>query len=190
VANVCGSCHTATQDYYLKSVHASNEPGTPKCVTCHGRYDVETPSDAMFHGDGARQCGSCHTSVSPENATVQASADNITASAKAVDEAEKAIQEAAGSALIVAPEEAKLADARTNLITARAAQHTLNLDTVKQHTDDATATANEITADAQKAIADSIFRREIMAIGLVILAMAVIALVLIRRELYRQLPKE
>jgi hypothetical protein len=190
VANVCGSCHTATQDYYLKSVHASNAPGTPKCVTCHGRYDVETPSDAMFHGDGARQCGSCHTPTSPQRVTVQAIADNIEASAQAVDEAEKAIKEAAGSALIVAPEEAKLAEAKTNLITARAAQHTLSLDTVKERTDAATAKAKEVTADAQKAIADSIFRREIMAGGLGIMALAIFALWLIRRELYKQLPKE
>ncbi len=188
VANVCGGCHTATQDYYLKSIHASDTPGTPKCVTCHGRYDVETPTDAMFHGDGARQCGSCHTPTSPQNAAVQEIAENIEASAQAVDQAEKAINEAAGSALIVAPEQIKLADAKTNLITARAAQHTLNLDTIKQRTDAATKKANEVTADAQKAIADSIFRREIMVIGLVIMAMAIFALWLIRRELYKQLP--
>jgi hypothetical protein len=189
VANVCGSCHTATQDYYLKSVHASNTPGMPKCVTCHGRYDVETPSDAMFHGDGARQCGSCHTPTSPESATVQAIADNIQASAQAVDDAANAIKEAAGSALIVAPEEGKLAEAKTNLITARAAQHTLSLDAVKERTNAATAKAQEVTRDAQKAIADSIFRREIMAVGLGIMTLAILALWLVRRELYKQLPK-
>jgi formate-dependent nitrite reductase cytochrome c552 subunit len=190
VANVCGSCHTATQDYYLKSLHAGDTPGTPECVTCHGRYDVEAPSDAMFHGDGARQCGSCHTPNSPQNATVQAIAENIEASAKAVEEAEKAIKEAAGSALIVAPEEEKLAEAKTNLITARAAQHTLDLDTLKKRTDAATKKADEVTSDAQKAIADSIFRREIMVVGLAIMAMAIFALWLVRRELYKQLPKK
>ncbi|MBI4671219.1 MAG: ammonia-forming cytochrome c nitrite reductase subunit c552 [Chloroflexi bacterium] len=190
VANVCGSCHTATQDYYLKSVHASNTPGTPKCVTCHGRYDVESPSDAMFHGDGARECGSCHTPTSPQNAAVQEISSNIESSARAVDEAAKAIKEAAGSALIVAPEEAKLAEARTSLITARAAQHTLNRDTIKKRTDAATAKAKEVTADAQQAIANSIFRREIMAIGLAIMVLAISALWLVRRELYKELPKK
>lgn len=190
VANVCGGCHTATQDYFLKSVHASNVVGMPKCVTCHGRYDVQTPSDAMFHGDGERQCGSCHTPNSKQSEAVQAIADNIEASAKAVDTAQNAIQEAVNYALIVAPEEAKLTEAKTNLITARAAQHTLSLDTVKERTDAATQKANEVTADAQKAIADSFFRREIMVIGLAIMAMAIFALWLVRRELYKQLPKE
>lgn len=190
VANVCGSCHTATQDYYLKSVHASNVPGMPKCVTCHGRYDVQTPSDAMFHGDGTRQCGSCHTPNSKQSEAVQAIADNIEASAQAVDTAAKSIQEASAYALIVAPEEAKLSEAKTNLITARAAQHTLSLDTIKERTDAATQKANEVTADAQKAIADSFFRRQIMVIGLAIMAMAIFALWLVRRALYKQLPKE
>lgn len=189
VANVCGGCHTATQDYFLKSVHASNVAGMPKCVTCHGRYDVQTPTDAMFHGDGARQCGSCHAPNSKQSAAVQAIADNIEASAQAVDTAEKAIREAADYALIVAPEQAKLAEAKTNLITARAAQHTLSLDTIKERTDAATAKANEVTADAQKAVANSVFRREFMAVGLAIMALAIFALWLVRRALYKQLPK-
>ena len=190
VANVCGSCHSATQDYYLKSAHASNTPGTPKCVTCHGRYDVSQPSEAMFTGDGARQCGSCHSPTSPEAESVQLIDKDITGAAAAVDQADAAIQRAAGNALITAPEEVKLAEARTSLITARAAQHTLDVQTVKDDTDKANAKAKEILADADKAAADSLFRREFMAFGLVVMALAIGSLYVIRRELYRQLPKE
>ncbi len=188
VANVCGSCHTATQDYYLKSQHASDKPGTPKCVTCHGRYDVGIPSEAMFIGNSARQCGSCHAGASPAAQTTQSLFEELSQSAKAVDDAEKAIHKAADSALIVAPEEAKLREAKTNLITARAAQHTLNLDTVKDKTDKANAKAQQVIADAEKAIADSVFRRQVMVIGLGIMALAIASLWIIRRELYRQLP--
>lgn len=60
VANVCGSCHSATQDYYLESAHASVSDKTPECVTCHGRYDVTKPNEEMFLGDEDRHCGSCH----------------------------------------------------------------------------------------------------------------------------------
>ena len=48
VANVCGSCHDATQNYYTSSAHFSTDPETPRCVTCHGRYDVQPASEAMF----------------------------------------------------------------------------------------------------------------------------------------------
>jgi Cytochrome c3 len=190
VANVCGSCHTATQAYYLKSAHAGDAPGTPKCVTCHGRYDVMTPSEAMFTGDGARQCGSCHPPNSPEAATVHTIDAQISNAAAEVDQADAAIQKAAGNALIVAPEEVKLAEARTSLITARAAQHTLDASTVKDNTDKATAKAQGIIADANKAAADSLFRREFMAFGLAIMALAIGSLYVIRRELYKQLPRE
>ncbi len=190
VSNVCGSCHSATQDYYLQSVHASNVPGTPKCVTCHGRYDVTAPSEAMFEGEGARQCGSCHTATSPQAKTVQEIDKNLRDSAAAVDQAAAAIQRAAGSALIVAPEEVKLAEARTNLITSRAAQHTLSLSLIKEGTDKATAKAKEIIADADKAQADSIFRRQFMGVGLAIMVLAIGSLYIIRRELYKQLPKK
>ena len=188
VANVCGSCHTATQEYYLQGVHSGNKDGTPKCVTCHGRYDVMAPSDDMFHGTGTRQCGSCHPDGSPQAAAVKALSDNIVSAAKTVDDAEAAIKRAQTAALIIAPEEAKLAQAKTNLITARAAQHALNLTTVKTQTDKAAATAKAILDDSEKATRDEAFRRQVMGIGLVIMALAILSLYVIRRELYKQLP--
>lgn len=190
VANVCGSCHSATQDYYLKSAHAGNIPGTPKCVTCHGRYDVMQPTEAMFSGDSGRQCGSCHKSNSQEAAAVQEINANLSLAAAAVDRADASMRQAAGNALITAPEEVKLAEARTSLITARAAQHTLDLKTVKLNTDKASTKAKEIVSDADKAAADSLFRRGFMAFGLAVMALAIGSLYVIRRELYKQLPKE
>ncbi|MCL4488110.1 MAG: cytochrome c3 family protein [Chloroflexi bacterium] len=188
VANVCGSCHSATQDYYLKGQHASNAPGTPKCVTCHGNHDVMAPSEAMFTGTGARDCGSCHTATSPQNQAVKQIADALDASAQSYDAATQAVQNAEGTGLIMAPEQAKLADAMTNLITARAAQHTLSLDTVKAQTDKATSTANQVKADAMKSISDSVLRREAMVIGLIVAALAIGSLYIIRRDLYSKLP--
>jgi cytochrome c1 len=188
VANVCGSCHSATQDYFLKSKHASNTPGTPKCVTCHGRYDVGPASEAMFTNTDSRGCASCHTANSPQAGGVKQLADAIVAAAKEYDNASLAITRASGTGLIVSPEQLKLSDAKTNLITARAAQHTLSIDTVKAKTDKSVAVAKEIQADAQKAIDESVFRRQAMVVGLIVLALAVFSLYLIRQELYRALP--
>ncbi len=190
VANVCGSCHSATQTYYAKSAHASGGQDAPQCVTCHGRHDVSPPSEAMLEGSADRQCGSCHAANSPQAQTVQAIDQNLKDAAAAASLAEQAIQRAQGSALITAPEEVKLAEARTSLITARAAQHSLDVKTIKTNTDKATATAKQIVADSDKAIADSVFRREFMAVGLGIMALAIGSLYIIRRELYKQLPKE
>ncbi len=188
VANVCGSCHTATQDYYLKSQHAGDKPGMPKCVTCHGRYDVMEPSDAMFVGTDTRACGSCHPAGTAQAGAVKNLYDNIVGSVKSLDDAEAAIKRAMAAALIIAPEEAKLAQARTNLITARAAQHSLSAAVVKEKTDQSIAKSKEVIADANKALDDSVFRRQVMGIGLAIMALAILSLYVIRRELYKQLP--
>jgi predicted CXXCH cytochrome family protein len=190
VANVCGNCHTATQTYYLKSVHTSTKPGTPKCETCHGQHDVMPPTDDLFTGTGTRACGSCHPAASPQASAIKVLYDSITTSAKMVDDAEKKLGEAAKASLIIAPEEVKLAEARTNLITARAAQHTLDQAVVKGSTDKAEAKAKEVIADADKAISDSIFRRQWMAFGLAVMVLAIVSLWIIRRELYKELPPE
>ncbi|MGB8643831.1 MAG: cytochrome c3 family protein [Anaerolineae bacterium] len=189
VSNVCGSCHSATQDYYLKGAHASNKPGTPKCVTCHGRYDVMMPTEAIFEGSATRQCGSCHLPGSPQAETVQSIDKSITSAAKAVADAEAAIKSAQAASLITAPEEVKLAEARTSLITARAAQHTLDLKTIQDATDKAQAKAKEILDDSAKAQQGLVFRSEFMVFGLVVMALAIGSLYVIRRELYKQLPK-
>ncbi|MBI5876585.1 MAG: cytochrome c3 family protein [Chloroflexi bacterium] len=192
VANVCGSCHTATQNYFLQSKHAGNQPGMPKCVDCHGRYDVMKPTDALLdpNSKDPRACATCHPPTSPQTNAVKALYDNITGSAKSMDLAHEQLKVAAEAALITEPDEGKMAVAQTNLVTARAAQHTLDLTVVKEKTDKAVSTSNEVIADAKKAIDESGFRRQIMIIGLVIMALSIASLYVIRRELYKQLPPE
>ena len=72
----------ATQDYYLQSPHADvHGEDAPKCVTCHGRYDVSQPSEAMYEGSEPRHCGSCHTPESPGGQMAQTFYDAINSAA-------------------------------------------------------------------------------------------------------------
>jgi hypothetical protein len=174
----------------LKSLHASGAAGTPKCVTCHGRYDVFAPTDEMFVAPGTRNCSSCHAADSPQAATIKALYESITASAKQIKTAEDKLHEAVQASLIVEPEEAKLAEARTGLISARAVQHSLDVKQVKDRTDKSVVKAKEVLADSEKAIAEEVFRRQVMGIGLGIMALSIASLYVVRRELYKQLPPE
>ncbi len=187
VANVCGSCHTATQGHYLKSPHASAGDGGPKCVTCHGRYDVSKPSEALYLGAEPRHCGACHVPDSEPGQVAQSLYDTITAAAQAYDEAEAAIQVAQGVGMLVAPMEGRLREANTDLITARAVQHTLDLDAVREQADNALATAEEVRTSADEAVAESIFRRQAMVIAVAAIGLTIVALYLLKRELDRQL---
>jgi hypothetical protein len=190
VANVCGSCHTATQDYYLKSPHARESEDAPKCVTCHGRYDVSKPSEALYLGAEPRHCGSCHTLESAAGQVVQSLYDSITAANQAIEGADTAVEAARSVGMLVGPMEARLQEANTSLITARAAQHTLDLTTVSEQADDALVVADEVTDSAEAAVAESIFRRQAMVVAVAAIGLTIVALFLLKRELDRQLDSE
>lgn len=187
VANVCGSCHAATQDYYLKSPHAESVDSGPKCVTCHGRYDVSKPSEDLYLGAEPRHCGACHAPDSVPGQLAQSLYDNIAGAAQAYEDAETAIQVAQGVGMLVSPMEARLREANTSLITARAAQHTLDLDTVTDRSADAHTIAEEVKASADAAVAESIFRRQAMVVAIAVIVLTIVALFLLKRELDRQL---
>jgi hypothetical protein len=186
VANICGSCHSATQDYYLESPHATDDEVGPKCVTCHGRYDVGQPSEAMYLGAEPRHCGECHAPNTEAGLVVQSLYNTISAAAQAYDEAELSIQNARNVGMLVSPLEGQLRQANTDLITARAAQHTLNLEIVSKLTDEARATAEEVQAEAETAIAANLFRRRAMVIAVAIIGLTVVALYMLKRQLDRQ----
>jgi hypothetical protein len=86
--------------------------------------------------------------------------------------------------------EARLQEANTNLITARAAQHTLDVATVREQADDALAIADEVTDSAEAAVAESVFRRQAMIVAVAAIGLTIVALYLLKRELDRRLEAE
>lgn len=184
VANVCGDCHSATQEYYLKSAHAQAEGG-PKCVTCHGRYDVGKPSEAMYLGDEPRHCGSCHARESEEGYTVGAFYDMINDAASAYDQAETSIAAARRLGMLVASQEALMNEANTSLVTARAAQHEVDAKKVLEMTSKARDLANQAKAEAEASLAQSRFRRGAMVVAVAAIGLTIAALYMLKRELER-----
>lgn len=183
VANVCGSCHSAIQDYYLKGAHSSDDPDVPDCVSCHGRYDVTKPSEAMFLGNSSRDCGSCHAPDTEEGGVVEELHQALTDADKAIEEAENMVQRAARLGMIVAEEESLIGEARTKLITARATQHEVNLESVQEISDASVELSQQARQQAEDAIAESRFRRQAMVIALAVIVLVIFSLVLLRREL-------
>jgi predicted CXXCH cytochrome family protein len=183
VANVCGNCHDATQNYFLSGAHNSDNPDSPICVTCHGRYDVYEPSDAMYIGDEPRHCGSCHEPDSEIGSLVNAIHESLVDANAAYEDAENTVSKAADLGMIVTDEENLLAEARTKLITARAQQHSVNLSTVSEASEESMALSKQAKDRANDAIDESRFRRRAMVIAVAIIGLIVLSLILIRREL-------
>lgn len=188
VANVCGSCHTATQDYFLESPHANLEgEDVPRCVDCHGRYDVSKPSEALYLGAEPRHCGSCHAPDTEGGQVAQMLYDDISSAAAAYDEAEIALEAARRVGMLVTAQESLLQQANTDLVTARAAQHTLDEQEVAKIAGDALVAAEEAQAGAVAAVEATVLRRRAMIIAIVAIAITIVALYLLKRELDRRL---
>jgi hypothetical protein len=89
--------------------------------------------------------------------------------------------------MLVAPLEGRLREANTDLISARAAQHTLDIAMVREQAENARTIADEVKAGADAAVAESVFRRQAMVVAVAVIGLTIVALYLLKRELDRQL---
>jgi hypothetical protein len=137
----------------------------------------------MFLGDEPRHCGSCHSPDTEEGAMVAQLYQALASAAEAYRDAEDAVNRAADRGMIVLDEENLLSEARTKLITARAEQHSVNLEQVLAESDASIELSEKARRQAEDAIAESRFRRWAMVVALAAIGLVVSALILVRREI-------
>ncbi len=80
----CGTCHTAEQELYARSLHgkavARGDPLAPRCVNCHGNHDivpVKDPRSALAPLKVPFVCGQCHREGTPVSRNRPIAQDNI-----------------------------------------------------------------------------------------------------------------
>jgi hypothetical protein len=144
---------------------------------------VGVPSEAMFVGSDPRHCGSCHAPDSEAGEVVTALYGALVEADEALSEAQSTVDRAASLGMIVRQQEGILADARTRLITARAAQHTVDLDVVLAESDASLELSEQARQQAEDAIAESRFRRQAMVVAVGVIVLIIVSLILLRREL-------
>jgi len=189
IANVCGQCHSATEEVYLKGGHAGGAKGSgaPRCITCHGYHDVPPSSEENLLGSGPRQCGSCHAPGSAQRQTVEKIVTALTDAADALKKARQAVAEAEANRLIVVAQEEQLHNAQSSLIMARVMQHTVQLAAVEEQTKSVQRISQQVQEAAAKAVADSIFRRQAMVVAVALITIIIILLWLVKRQLDAEL---
>lgn len=189
VANVCGQCHAITEDYYLQGSHRSGMTGeaAPRCVTCHGRYDVMPATRELFVGGEERHCGSCHPPGSAQASDVEAMYQALKEADDAYEEAAAAITQATELRLIMAEQEELLQKSNTPLIESRALQHTVDLEQIQAKAEESLALSQQAQTSAEEALKELDTRRRGMIVALAIILVTIVALVLIKRELDRDL---
>jgi hypothetical protein len=189
VANVCGQCHTATEDYYLQGAHrfGMTSEAAPRCVTCHGRYDVMPATRALFLGTEEGRCGSCHPPGSEIGGQAAAMHQTLTEADEAYETAEATIEHATEQRLIMAEQEEILQRANTPLIESRALQHTVSLADVQGKAEESIALSLEAQASAEEALRGLDTRRLGMIIALAFILITVVALIFVKLQLDRDL---
>ena len=192
VANVCGQCHAKTEEYYLQGAHKTGMTGqaAPECVTCHGQHDVPRPTRDLFLGTDERHCGMCHAPGTEISAQVDAMYAALKEADDAYEQAENTIALATEQRLIMAEQEELLHKANTPLIESRALQHTVNLVDIEAKAEESLVLSREAQASAEEALAGLDTRRLGMVIALGVILITIVALILIKRELDRDLEAE
>jgi hypothetical protein len=189
VANVCGQCHAATQDYYKEGAHRTGMTGeaAPRCATCHGQHDVQPATRDLFLGTEAGRCGSCHPPGSEVGGQAEAMYQALTEADEAFEHAEAAIELGAQQRLIMTEQEEMLQQAGTPLIESQALQHTVSLADVQAKAEESLALSQEAQASAEEAIAGLDTRRLGMIIALAFILVTIVALILVKIGLDRDL---
>jgi hypothetical protein len=189
VANVCGQCHSVTEDYYLQGAHRSGMLGeaAPRCVTCHGRYDVSPASHELFVGTEERHCGSCHPPGSETAGEVDAMYEALREAEEVFEQAEQTIAMAIDERLIMTVQEEMLQKAHTPLVELQALQHNVSLVEIQNKAEESLELSRQTQASAEEALEELDTRRLGMIIALVFIVLTIVALVLIKLELDRDL---
>ncbi len=172
VVNVCGTCHGRTLEYFNEGPHAEalKAVGAPKCVDCHGNHASVKPTDAMLVGSTQGHCGSCHIEGSEAYATAVELHDTIVNLDKAHEDAISGLEKAEAANMDMEDQIAELAGAKTNLVSARALQHTVMPEKVEEAVSAASETIDSVNKAAALAMEKSHRRkRALLATGMLIL---------------------
>lgn len=177
VPNVCGTCHARTQEYFEQGGHAAafRKTGTPRCVNCHDNHAIIKPGDDMLVGSSARHCGSCHKEGSPALGEATDIHRLIQGLEKDYNQAAAALERAETANMDVQDQVAELENARTNLVSARALQHTVSTGKVQEAITPALATISSVNKAAAVAL-DASHRRNtiLLMMGLVVIFTAAV----------------
>jgi predicted CXXCH cytochrome family protein len=184
VNKVCGQCHTAVRDRYLESPHREGltAAGLPECSSCHGHHDIRRAEMK----DLDKVCVTCHDTGSAE-ADLGVKMQTLYAAAEAdVEKGAGVIEEAKGVPLHVEDYEARLEEARTDLIEAETAMHSLDLAQIERLTGRARSIGNEVASEAHEKIEALTWRKVGLLVFWFYLIVTIMVLVRFRARAVRE----
>ncbi len=184
VAAVCGSCHVLFAQLYDKSVHKQvfeSADSGGGCTVCHSNHGIHQPSTAMLQGPNA-VCSGCHEAGSAGDKAAKQIAQWTDGLDSALSHSDQILGSAERYGMEVSEARLKLIDGRENLVKARLAMHSFQLDDMQKFIDAGMKIAGETTQSGEAALKEKDVRRIGLAISVFLIAITLAAIwFLIRR---------
>ena len=185
VANVCGTCHSLTAEFFNQSPHkkAFAAMGLVPCVTCHNNHDVMKPNDTLVGTDEKAVCVNCHDPASAgyqKAAAIRASLDELRG---AVQRAAAILDRAEHAGMEVSQPKFELRGARDALLKTRATVHQFDPAPIQKLSEEGVQIAGKTYEKGVKAMDDLRFRHRGLWVSVGIILVALAGLVLKIREI-------
>ena len=150
VDKVCGTCHAKTRSYFLTSAHkeAMAAAGEPECVACHHNHKTATPTAAMFD----TKCLECHSKGDDGAKTAATFHRMIGEASSEIERADSMVTAAAKIPIYVEDYRSRLQDARTALLEAAPATHSLDSTQVEPDTRRARSIAMMVSEEVHEKV--------------------------------------
>jgi len=181
IATVCQMCHGAITRLFKESPHyfeQTNEEAA-RCIDCHGDHDVTHPTTALYEGEEERHCGECHELDSKQVRLAHLIKGRIDTGIDQAETAAMAIEKVKNSGKSLAEIEEAFETARSELVKARAATHTLAIDRINEHINPAIEEAKKVQ-QASAGILEELLGRRKGAIFVLVVLGVIIVLVYIK----------
>lgn len=192
VERVCGTCHVFQEQLFNQSPHKApwESLGFPTCLTCHSNHRIEPTGDQLAGTGEQSFCSTCHSEGEPGWAAADRIHASLTGLDAALHRADEIVDRAERAGMEVSEARLTQANAQEQLIKGRVEVHTVTLARVEE----TVTVGNKLAAQAYKAgeeaMAELTFRRKGLALSLVVIALVVLGLWLLIRELEARKPTE
>jgi hypothetical protein len=188
VANVCGQCHSMQANNLEHSPHQAvfEGMGVAGCPTCHQNHEIHAASDQMLGASAPAVCATCHDPSDPGGKTAAAMRGLIDQLRTAHGRALAILQQAERAGMEVSRPQFDLSSANNDLIEARLAIHTFNASTVRTPVEKGMAIARTAYEAGVQALQELRYRRNGLAVSLVIIVLVILGIVVKIRQIERR----
>ncbi len=190
VERVCGTCHVFQQQLFDQSPHkaAWEGLGMATCITCHSNHRIEATRDALIGTDEQSLCVTCHVDGDPGWETAQNIHTALVTLDSSIQQARGILDRAERAGMEVGEARLTQAAAHEQLIKARVDVHAFNAPRVLETTQKGMELSRAARQAGEAALAEVAFRRKGLALSLIVIALVVLSLWLLIRELEARKP--